>query len=258
MKKRVMSYLTAIILLSIPLWYTACKRDEVSPFTENPPHRILLSYSREDSLEAMEFALWLSGKLRPTDSLVSELLYNLNYLRFVYDDSIRYRDSLSVLRARRFMAPWVVSQLAVKFDSVTAQLVNSGRYDAWNRFEASLRPKSFNPVDNLGWTWLKFDGCLNPKRLTELYSTLQGVINAEPNYYVFAGFATFPIFPRLVGNNMTYVFTLGNSGPIWYFKYVDDKPYYVGTTYRYSGSLPDWWNEARINEENFYGWDGPP
>ncbi|HZY10928.1 MAG TPA: hypothetical protein VFF29_07210 [Bacteroidota bacterium] len=258
MEKRGIGSLTTIILLSIPLWCTVCKRDEISPITENPPHRIQLSYSHEDSLEAMEFALWLSGKLRPTDSLVSELLYNLNYLRFVYDDSVRYRDSLSVLRWGGFMAPWVVSQLAVKFDSVTAQLVNSGRYDAWDQFEASLRPVYFDSVDILGWTWLKFDGYLNPRRLGELYSALPGVIYAEPNGWGFAGFATFPIFPRLVGNNMTYVFTRGSAGPIWYFKYVDDEPYYVGTTYRCCDTLPNWLSEARINMENFTYWDGPP
>src|SRR2546426_6924231 len=61
------------------------------------PRRTQLSYSRADSIEAGEFAVWYSGQNRPSDSLIFEFLYLLNFLRAPFYNSILEQDSLSVL-----------------------------------------------------------------------------------------------------------------------------------------------------------------
>src|SRR3989442_14453785 len=69
------------------------------------PRRTQLSYSRADSIEAGEFAVWYSWQNRPSDSLISEFLYSLNFFRARFYKSIRDQDSLSVLRAEPFLPP---------------------------------------------------------------------------------------------------------------------------------------------------------
>jgi hypothetical protein len=216
-----------------------------------------LSYTHADSIEAGDFAVWYSGQNRPSDSLISELLYSLNYLRFVYGDSVRFNNS-SVLR-QRFLAPWVVSELLMKVDDTTARKINLRQYDAWNRFEEYLRPAHYDSVDVIGGLLLKFNGFLHPRRLGELYGKLPGVIYTEPNYIAFLDWGTFPIFPSFNGTDWSYVFTwepIMGPSPVWYFKYVRGVPHYVGV-WNPGDPEPAWWNEVQ-NGIDFVHWDGPP
>jgi len=223
------------------------------------PGRIQLSYSKVDSIEAGEFAVWYSGQNRPSDSLISELLYSLNFLRDRFDKSIRDQDSLPVLRAEPFLPPWEVSAVLIGVDDSAARKINRREYDAWNRFPVYLRPASYDSV-RYGTVLLRFDGLLHPRRLAELYKTLPGVTYAEPDGFGFATIATFPILPRFDGVDWSYVFTRGRTiGPIWYFKYRHGTPHYVGVWNR-RDPVPPWWGEASLNmdEARFVSWDGPP
>lgn len=235
---------------------SGCRKLESNPFVPEPPERGHLLYSHADSVEAGEFAVWLSGSLRAPEGLISALLYNLNDLRFVFGDSIRYHDSIRVLTARRFLAPWKVSQLGVRFDSATAQKVGQGQYRGWDSLDDYLRPDSVGRVYQDGWASIRFKPNLHPRRLAELYRTLSGVIDAEPNYIGFIEWVTFPIFPRINGKNLSYLFTLGSgSGPVWYFEYVEDVPSYLGRK-NPTEADPPWWPEAMLNTANFSSWDG--
>lgn len=218
--------------------------------------RIQLPYSHTDSVEAGNFAVWYSGQNRPSDSLISELLYSLGYLRYVFDDSVRFENA-TVLQ-QRFLAPWVVSELLLKVDDTTAGKINLGQYDEWNRFDAYLRPAYYDSADVLGWLRLRFNGFLHPRRMGELYRQLPGVIDWEENLIAFLDWGGFPIYPRFNGADWSYIFTAPVYGPspVWYFKYVRGIPQYVGV--RNPGDPePSWWNEVQ-SFPNFVNWDGPP
>jgi hypothetical protein len=72
----------SILLFSL---LVACEGDKkiVAP-EENGDE---LTYTAEDTLEAQALACWFTPDLIATDSLFSELLYSINYLRYVYGDS---------------------------------------------------------------------------------------------------------------------------------------------------------------------------
>jgi len=217
---------------------------------------IKLHYSHEDSAEAATIAVWYSGKIRASDSLISEVLFSLNYIRYLFDDKVPHYDSLSVLQAWRFIPPWVISELGIEFDDSTTVKLNQGTYNAWNEFDIYLRPKHYEVV--YGWTMLHFDGYLHPVRLAELYRTLPGVIYAEAEWAIFPDFEIFPIYPRFDGKNWSYLFTsIGRFVPIWYFRYERGKPSYMGS-YDGNGPPPIWLVDALKNRDDFYKWDGPP
>ena len=242
--------------LAVAALHSGCRQSDSNPLAPGPPDRVHLSCTHADTAEAGEFAVWLSGKLRAPDSLISELLYNLKYLRYVFGDSVRYHDSIRVLNARRFLPPWEVSKLEVKFDSATAQKVNQGQYHGWDSLDVYLRPDTLTHADQMGWASIRFKPNLHPRRLAELYRTLPGIIDAEPNSYIFTEWTTFPIFPRFDGKNLSYAFTLGfDAYPVWYFIYTDGVPGYLGLKYP-SDPNPSWWSEAMLNMQNFAGWDG--
>ena len=96
--------------------------------------RIQLSYSSKDSNEAKVFALWYSGELLPSDSLVCECLFSLNYLRDIWGDSI------GVVNEVRFNAPWVNRELIVGFNSLTLSLVMNSQYTGWGVLDEFLQP----------------------------------------------------------------------------------------------------------------------
>jgi len=243
----------SLVLCAGVALFSACRKGDSNPLA--PPDQVQLTYSHADTVEAGEFAMWLSGKLRAPDSLISALLYNLNYLRSAFGDSTRYADSVRVPFARRFMAPWNVSELEVMFDSATAEKVKEGQYHAWDSLEAYLRPDSLGRIYG-GWITIFFKPDLHPRRLTEFYRTLPGIIYAEPSYFIFISEVTFPIFPRFDGKTMSYLFTDGSAlGPFWYFKYVDGVPHYVGE-WNPPVTVPTWWPEAVLNVKNFSVWDG--
>ena len=219
--------------------------------------RIQLNYSHADSIEAGNFAVWYSGQNRPSDSLISELLYSLNYLRYAFDDSIRFQNA-PVLQ-QRFLAPWVVSELLLKVDDTTAHKINLGQYDGWNRLDEYLRPAHHDSADVLGWLDLHFNGFLHPRRLGELYRQLPGVIDWEENLIALGDWSAFPIYPSFDGENWSYLFSAG-YGPWsltdWYFKYAGGVPHYVGV-WNPGEPEPPWWNEVQ-NGIDFVHWDGPP
>jgi hypothetical protein len=186
-------------------------------------------------------------------------MYSLKYLRQTYTDSQSIDPSLEYVLNNRFLAPWVIGQLSVKFDSSTAIQVRNHQYDGWNLLDAAFRPDTFlQGPDDLGWTFFGFTKRYHPIRLAELYKILPGVLIAEPNYYMFAG-GTFPMFPGTQSGEMTYVFVINGGdihGPYYYFRYINSKPMYIGQWSGFSGSPPSWWIDAKRNIDSFYAWKG--
>jgi hypothetical protein len=239
------------MVIGLILVFQSCNDKGVEIVPSGQTKRMQLNYSKADSSEAKEFALWLSGKLQPTDSLVSELLYNLNYIRH------RFGDSILILRSRRFMAPWIPSIIYVQFDDSTALKVSNGEYHEWDRLPEYIRPKG-NINLFYGGVDLGFSGYFHPKRLAELYKTLPGVIGASPTYMMYTDGHVYPIYPRKIGSDMTYLFTDGFDGQIYhscYFRYTNGVPHFIGD-WNVRDSIPSWWVEASHNLGYFVKWDG--
>ena len=216
--------------------------------TEN---RVELIYSRKDSTEGKTFALWYSGDHFPSDSLVCECLYSLNYLRHVWGDSV------SFVNERRFLAPWATGQVIVKFDENTALQVRNYQYRGWDILDDYLRPVTIIDLpDQTGSALLGFDDDLHPRRIAELYSTLPGVITAESNGILFAGIATFPINPGRLNNEFIYLFK-PSTADLYYFTYRSGEPEYLGFWNRWAEPEPDWWEEASTYIPDMHTWDGP-
>ena len=250
-----MNVFTSLATLTLILLISNCQKNKnILESSSGISERIKLSYSKEDTIEAAEFGLWLSGELSVADSLVSELLYNLNYLRAKYAESFPVID-----KDNRFLPPWAVSQVACKVDSITNTQINNNQYKGWNQLSPSLRLDTIiSYPDDIGWCLLGFNEMYHPARLSEIYSHLPGFLVCEPNFIIFGGFSGFPFFPRLVGESISYVYPEppGMAHTYYYFKYEGDEPQFIGKWNRVNEAEPDWWAEAKLNIENFDNWDG--
>ena len=241
------------IIIILVLFSYSCKKTSTSSLNTNNDFP-LLEYSAEDSAEAFNIALWFEGNYLPSDSTIRNCLFNINYLRYVLGDSF------PVLNNNRFNAPWVIGEILVGFDDTTAILVNNHQYDGWNLLEYHLRPDTILEYpDRLGFALLGFDEPYNPLILSMVYNNLPGVEFSEPNHSGFVG-GTFPIFPGLTDGEMSYVFVEHYSylpRAYYYFKYIENDPYFVGVRDLYNQEDPDWWSEAEKNIQQFSSWHGP-
>ena len=217
--------------------------------TEN---RITLSYSSADSSEARDLAIWASAHLTPSESEVSDILYSINYLRYTFKDSSKVQAVL----ANRFMPPWTMTSINIKFDGETADLVRSKTYSGWSMIPTQTKPDSVEPPDAMGWSLVRYSQHRNPWRLSEIYATLPGVVTCIPNGITSAG-GTFPIFTGFVDGQMTYLFIHGYTympDERYYFYYQNGKPVYAGSNSNGQNSKPSWWQNAQTSIDSFYYW----
>ena len=245
---------TIFTLLSFIFLISSCQKNVgVLDFDSDNEQRIILNYSKSDSIEAIEFAIWLSGELEAPDSLVTELLYNLNYLRYKFGSAFPI-----VNDAGRFLPPWKLSQVSCKVDSTTARLINDDVYMGWDILPLSLHPDNIIQYpDNLGWCLIGFNEIYHPNRLSESYSTLLGFIICEPNRMDFAGLSGYPFFPAINNGTISYLYPYpaGMTQYYYYFESEGEEPRFIGMWDRINEAEPDWWPEARKNIEKFEEWD---
>ncbi len=213
-------------------------------------------YTKADSIEAIELSGWLCGRLLPTDSLISDILYKLKLLRNIYGDSIAALDS-----SNRLLLPWVSRELLVNFDSSTVLLINNNNYTGWDTLDNIIQPDTIlSYPDILGLAWLGFDEYLHPKRLAEIYEELPGVEYAEPNYIGFFGWGDYPWFPGWIDNKLVLLFPnsrfINQRNFYYYFKYIDNQPIHIGTYDVINDSIPNWWAEADRVKSVYSTWDG--
>ena len=214
--------------------------------------RIQLSYNSADSSEARDIAVWAEAKLVPSDSAVSEILYNINYLRYCFKDSV----SLKPLLSPRFLPPWTTNSIAIKFDPATAELVRNKTYTGWSLLSTQAKPDSVEPPDALQWSLLSYSHHRNPWRLCEIIAKLPGVVNCEPNGRGFAG-GTFPIFTGMRNGQITYIFVesyIYMPEAHHYFYYENNKPVYAGVWSTQQNPKPSWWQNVKTSIDSFYYW----
>jgi len=231
--------------------FCTCSKSPTSTDT-GPPNRIQLTYSSADTVEAQDLALWAGAQLVASDSVVTKMLYSINYLRYCFKDSTSFQSFLS----SRFLPPWTTTSFAIKFDSATAILVRSHSYTGWSLLPSRAKYDSVTPPDVLGWSAISYSQHRNPWRLCEFYAKLPGVVFCEPNGIGFAG-GTFPIFPGTRNGQMSYLFVEDNfagPGARHFFYYENNEPIYAGIWSNQQSPKPSWWQDARTSIDSFYYW----
>ncbi len=239
-----------LFLIAFSIFVFSCKD------LPSPPDQDNLSFSREDSIEARELAVWFSGELTAPDSIVTEFLHSLRQLRATFKDSSQLIPNIQSLLANRFLTPWATKTISLKFDSSTAELVRNNQYNGWSLLDPSIRPDSVSRPYIIPWCSAFFSRLFNPWRLVESYSKLPGVVYAVPDFRGFAG-GTYPMFPGTYNAEMSYIFVRNHSsipGPYHYFYYDKGKPYYAGIFSRQANPRPPWWDQARISIDSLTVW----
>ena len=150
------------------IFFYSCGNSDVTAFYNDieESNSFHLSYSRQDSIEAKKLALWFTGNITPPDEIVSEFLYNLNYLRYLYKDSFEFLNPKE--GGRRFLPPWRVGELTIAFSDTTAEKVINNEYEGWQTLRANLRPDtilSYPDFQNI--CTVGFSNLLHPERLAK-------------------------------------------------------------------------------------------
>jgi hypothetical protein len=249
------SSLFSFLLIACCLGCT--KNQPVAPSPEGGS--LNFAYTREDSTEGAQFALWFEGNLLASDSTKRKVMYSLKYLRHRYSDSVNIYPAIAKVLATKFFAPWVIGEIVVRFDSISAKQVEAGVYTGWNSLDPSLRPdtiQSFLAAQRYGV--LGFDEPYNPIRLSEIYRTLPGIVDAHENAIGWVSEMDFPLFPGLKDGELSYVFLedgfLGR--PYFYFRYVRGEPVLIGMWRPSTEQRPSWWADANQNIIGFSRWEG--
>ena len=223
-----------------------------------PPENVIpsFSYSHDDSVEGSKIALWYDGGLLVSDTTKSRLMCSLKYIRQTFTNPDSQYPAAYYVVVNRFVAPWVIGELSVGFDSLNAIQVRNHQYLGWNTLPVSLRPDSISMPNNGQIAFLGFNEPYNPVRLAEYYKTLPGVLWAEPNYDFFLSGA-FPMYPGMHSGEMSYVFveTFGATipGPYLYYQFTNGKPTFVG---QWSGGPRPWGSDVQESIDSFSVWKG--
>ena len=205
--------------------------------------------------EASVIALYLSGELEASESLTNKVLRELAAIRSAFGNDFP-------ITCLEFLPPWVVACVIVAFDDTTHEKVVAGNYHAWDQLNdwCQVTRIDIHEVTCYSYVALYFERLLHPSRLAELYGTLPGVIHSDasrldgdwPNLY-----------PRMMHSAITYLFRYAwgdcMAGCIyneyWYFIFEGDQPVFVGHwAPDEDPNEPDWWEEARQNEEAYRRW----
>ena len=241
----------SLSIFTICLLFLSCS-DTPTSNNLKTEDRITLSYTSADTSEARDLALWALAQLVPSESAVSDMLYSINYLRYTFKDSAKVQAVL----ANRFLPPWTMTSINIKFDGETADLVRSKTYSGWSMIPTQAKPDSIGAPDVMGWSLIWYSQHRNPWRVCEIYAALPGVVSCVPNGITSAG-GTFPIITGVADGQMTYLFVHGYiymPDEQHYFYYQNGKPIYAGSISDGQNPKPSWWQNAKASIDSFYYW----
>jgi len=215
-------------------------------------------------MEADAIAVCLSGAITAPGSLTDRVLADLAEIRSSYRadlEQITLGDERgSFYQGIRFAPPWLPGCVLVKLDPGTSQLVVNGQYHAWDELNRQCRLSEISlKLINMNWLVLNFKGQLHPRRLAELYKTLPGVLNAQPN---FTGAGSSWIYPSWrAGSQLTYLFRHGWGdcpagcfyNEFWYFISNESSAIVFAGYWNTEKDpvTPDWWADASPNIKQY-------
>ena len=243
-----------ILLLCV---FISCSKSTKNETSNETPEAPPVEFTPRENEEAELIALCLSGELIAPDSLYEQVLSDLAAIRATFGDTFELINQI------KFMPPWQAGCLIIGFDESTFQQIRNDEYHAWDDLNQQYHASNIDTIPfhlDGGIVLLTFEGRLHPWCLTELYSVLPGARAPSPNFI--AGDWS-NVYARQTRDGITYLFRRGwgdcPSGCLyseyWYFIFEGDQPVFVGHwAPDEDPNEPDWWEEARQNEEAYRRW----
>ncbi|MFZ5979119.1 MAG: hypothetical protein ACOYVF_00670 [Candidatus Zixiibacteriota bacterium] len=153
------------ILLSIVVWCT-CSDDKPTSYIGEP-------YTVNYVEDANKMALYYSGELHPPEHLVRQFDEELTLIRQTWGDSIPIVNC-------RFMLPWSVGYLYMRFDDTAFATLENGVNPAWEELNDKLGVRYsilFGGSDGLipNWVGVYSREYMNPLKLGEYYIEFPGI-----------------------------------------------------------------------------------
>lgn len=235
---------TALRILSLLACFAlACDDD---PVADHPPG------SQPDVVaedrEADEAALWLSRELTSPAELYQTIHNDLLVIRGAYAESV---PKVSV----KFRSLWVPSMIILSVDDGLKQKILDGEPTSLDYLNGAMQAIEVDTsrleTPGLGWLTIRFAGRKHSQRLAEMYTTVPGVIWADPNHWAGDGPQ---VYPWRIPDGISYLFrdAFGDcpAGCIYsifyYFRRVNGHTEFVGRYEQYVDAEPAWWAEAKI------------
>jgi len=200
--------------------------------------------------ESNQAALWTSGDFRVPVYLSQKISTDLNCIRETFGEEI---PAVEI----EFRFPAVPGELLFGLKEETIAKIRNGSFTEFNTLNAEYDAVIDTSKTSLqsGFLKLRFSDDLNPYRLDDLYSNLDGVIYAEPNGLLGDWSC---VYPWLESDRMTYLFrqAWGDCpagcaySDFWYFRDTESGLVYVGE-WLLGDPEPSWWNEAREGYERY-------
>lgn len=205
-----------------------------------------LDLTIRENEEAELMALCLSGQIFAPEELCNRVLNELSAIRSTFGGIDPHMEHIT------FMPPFVAGQIMIAFDEATMQQVQNGAYTSWNDLNraSGMEKGTIKIYDHFVVVTSKYR--LHPLLLAAYYSSLPGVIYAEPDGIIGDGSR---IYPRISGNKISYLFKYGagdcSSGCTYahYFYFIvdNDVPELIGDWEPGAEEKPAWWGEAENN-----------
>jgi hypothetical protein len=213
----------------------------------------LLDNTPRENNEAESAALWLSGNLVAPEHLYMDLLYGL---QFIHDEF----SGIPELENIDFIPPWVPGELSLQLSEGAIRELRMGEYRDLDSLNTCYRLSEMDTtlLWFIPWVHLRFEGRLNPKKLTEYYRVVESVEYVEPNNITAWGS---DIYPWRIPGGISYLIRYSHDcgGSVWckyhrfsYFKvhkkaFMDrtNKIEYLGSFIQDVDPLPHWWDEAK-------------
>lgn len=195
-------------------------------------------------------ALWASGDFSVPVILSQKISTDLNCIRETFGEEI---PAVEI----EFRFPATPGELLVGLTEEAIQKIRNGSFAEFN----SLNAEYDAVIDTSKTSWqrgflkLRFSNDLNPYRLDDLYSNLDGIIYAEPNGLEGDGPC---VYPWLKSDKITYLFRQAwgdcpagcAHSDFWYFRDTESGLVYVGE-WLSGNPEPSWWKEAKEGYERY-------
>ena len=199
-----------------------------------------------DKVTAKHMALYLSGENLPPKDLCEKILNNLITIRSAFGSEIEQIESI------HFWMYWEPGEIGLQF----IEEINVDEYDAWDVLNETYGVTNIRRSGDSG-VILYFSEAYHPSFLQEQYKELPNLQMIFPSL---SGGDSPNIYPRMVGDTITYLFRNAwgdcpagcTNSEYWYIRIDNGEPVMVGYWNPSDDpNEPDWWQEAKLNRDNF-------
>jgi len=228
------------------MFAVACSDDPVSNHTNTDQTTPALA-----DQEADEAALWLSGEMTSPPALYGTIQSDLAAIRADYAVSV---PNVSI----KFRPRWMSSMLIVGVDDDLRKKILAHEPNALQEMNRTMGATemewTIRDRPDFPFVSIRFEGRKHPRRLADVYRTVEGVTSAGPNGVVGDGSS---VYPWRVPGGMSFLFRAGfgdcPAGCIYsifcYFRRANGRTEYLGSYDTRFDPEPAWWTEAKTAYE---------